>query len=207
MKRLAVTVVLPALAGLVVLAAPPAALAETSTWSIDPAHSQAVFTVRHMAISNVKGQFQKTTGTVTLDEADVTKSTVEASIDVNSLDTRVDQRDAHLKSPEFFDAAKYPTITFKSTKVEKAGEGKLKVTGNLTMKGTTKPVVLDVEGPSPAVKDMQGSSRRGLTATTTINRFDFGLEWNKLVEAGPVVGKEIKIEIEAELVKQTPKTN
>ncbi len=182
--------------------APAAALAETTTWSIDPAHSQAMFTVRHMAISNVKGQFQKTTGTVVIDEADVTRSTVEASIDVNSLDTRVEQRDGHLKSPEFFDAAKYPAITFKSTKVEKAGEGKLKVTGNLTIKGTTKPVVLEVEGPSAPVKDPGGNVRRGLTATTTINRFDYGLEWNKLVEAGPVVGKDIKIEIEAELVKQ-----
>jgi polyisoprenoid-binding protein YceI len=205
MKRLAVVVVLAALA---VLSAPAATLAATSTWSIDPAHTQAVFTVRHMAISNVKGQFQKTTGTVVLDEGDVTRSTVEASIDVSSIDTRVEQRDGHLKSPDFFDVAKYPAITFKSTKVEKAGEGKLKVTGNLTIKGVTRPVVLDVEGPSAPVKDPQGSLRRGLTATTTINRFDYGLEWNKLVEAGPVVGKEIKIEIEAELVKQAPaKTN
>jgi len=126
---------------------------------------------------------------------------------VNGIDTREPQRDGHLKSPDFFDAAKYPTITFKSTKVEKAGQGKLKVTGNLTIKGTTRPVVLDVEGPGAPVKDMQGNARRGLTATTTINRFDYGLEWNKLVEAGPVVGKEIKIEIEAELVKQGAKAN
>jgi polyisoprenoid-binding protein YceI len=189
------------LAALAVLLAPAAALAETSTWNIDPAHTQSMFTARHMIISNVKGQFQKTTGTVVLDEGDITKSSVEATIDVNSIDTRVEQRDGHLKSPDFFDAAKYPTITFKSTKVEKAGAGKLKVTGNLTIKATTKPVVLEVEGPSAPVKDPGGNLRRGLTATTTINRFDYGLEWNKLVEAGPVVGKDIKIEIEAELVK------
>ncbi len=196
MKRLAV---------LLALAAPAAAWADTSTWSIDPAHTQSMFTARHMVITNVKGQFQKTTGTVLLDEADVTRSTVEATIDVSSIDTRVAQRDGHLKSPDFFDAAKYPTITFKSTKVEKAGDGKLKVTGNLTIKNTTRPVVLDVEGPSAPVKDPGGAIRRGLTATTTINRFDYGLEWNKLVEAGPVVGKDIKIEIEAELVKQAGK--
>ncbi len=198
MKRLAI---------LLTLAAPAAALADTSTWTIDPAHSQTSFTARHMVITNVKGAFDKTTGTVVLDEKDVTRSTVEATIDVNSINTHVEQRDAHLKSPDFFDAAKYPTITFKSTKVEKAGEGKLKVTGNLTIKGTTKPVVLDVDGPSPAIKDPQGGVRRGLTATTTINRFDYGLEWNKAVEAGPVVGKDIKIEIEAELVKQGDKTS
>ncbi len=190
---------------LLALALPAAALAESSTWSIDPAHSESSFTVRHMVVSNVKGAFQKTTGTVVLDEADLTKSTVEATIDVSSLSTHQDQRDSDLKSPNFFDAAKYPTITFKSTKVEKAGEGKLKVTGNLTMKGTTKPVVLEVEGPSQPVKDPWGNVRRGLTATTTLNRFDFGLEYNKVIEAGPVVGKEVKVEINAELVKPAGK--
>jgi polyisoprenoid-binding protein YceI len=199
MKRLTILFALAAL--------PLAALAESSTWSIDPAHTQTMFTARHMVISNVKGQFEKTTGTVVIDEGDLARSSVEAAIDVNSINTRVEQRDGHLKSPDFFDAAKYPTITFKSTKVEKAGEGKLKVTGNLTIKGTTKPVVLEVEGPGQVVKDPGGALRRGLTATTTINRFDYGLEWNKLVEAGPVVGKDIKIEIEAELIKQAPKSN
>lgn len=195
MKRTAV------LAALALLVAPVAALAETSTWSIETTHTQSMFSVRHLVITNVKGQFEKTTGTVVLDEGDVTKSSVEAVIDVNTINTRVPDRDKHLKSGDFFDAAKHPTITFKSTKVEKAGEGKLRVTGNLTIRGTTKPAVLEVEGPSAAVKDPWGNERRGITATTTINRFDYGLEWNKAVEAGPVVGKDIKIEIEAELVK------
>ncbi len=188
------------------LAAPAAALAQ-STWNIDPTHSHAGFTVRHLVISNVQGQFQKVTGTVKLDEKDVTKSTVEAAIDTTTIDTRVPDRDKHLKSPDFFDVEKYPSITFKSTKVESAGQGKLKVTGDLTMHGVTKPVVLAVEGPTAEIKDPWGNARRGLSATATINRRDFGLNWSKVVEAGPVVGDEVKIDLEAELVKQAaPKT-
>jgi polyisoprenoid-binding protein YceI len=179
--------------------APLAALAEPTVWSIDPAHSQSAFSVRHMVISTVRGAFQKTTGTVKLDEGDLTKSSVEASIDASSIDTRVEQRDGHLRSPDFFDVAKYPTITFKSTKVEKAGQGQLKVTGDLTIHGVTKPVVLAVDGPTDAIKDGKGL-RRGLTATTSINRQDFGLKWNKAVEAGPIVADEVKIQIEAEIV-------
>ena len=190
------------LALLAILAiAPLPALAEPGTWSIDPAHTQSMFTVRHMMVSNVRGQFEKTSGTVALDEQDPSRSSVEATIDVNSIDTRVPDRDKHLRSPDFFDAANYPTITFKSTRVEKAGEGKLKVSGNLTIRGVTKPVTLEVEGPTSPVKDPQGNARRGITATTNINRQDYGLKWNKLVEAGPVVGDEVKIEIEAELVQ------
>ena len=158
-----------------------------------------------MVISSVKGQFQKTTGTVNLDDKDVTKSTVEATIDVNSIDTRVPDRDNHLKSPDFFDAANHPDITFKSTKIEKAGKGKLKVTGNLTIRETTKPVVLMVEGPTAAVKDPGGNLRRGLVATTEINRQDFGLKWSKMVEAGPVVADKVKIEIDAELLQPAAK--
>lgn len=184
---------------------PLSALAETSSWSIDPAHTESSFTVRHMVISSVKGQFQKTTGTVNLDDKDVTKSTVEATIDVNSIDTRVPDRDNHLKSPDFFDAANHPDITFKSTKIEKAGKGKLKVTGNLTIRETTKPVVLMVEGPTAAVKDPGGNLRRGLVATTEINRQDFGLKWSKMVEAGPVVADKVKIEIDAELLQPAAK--
>ena len=179
---------------------PLVALAEPTTWNIDPAHTQSIFTVRHMVISSVKGQFDKTTGVVALDDKDIGKSTVEATIDAASVNTRVANRDADLRSPNFFDVAKYPTITFKSTKVEKAGEGKLKVTGDLTMHGVTKPVVLDVEGPTAAIKDPGGKMRRGISASTSIDRKDFGLNWNKMVEAGPVVGDQIKIEIEAELV-------
>ena len=187
------------LAALLVLA-PLAALAEPATWNIDPAHSQSMFTIRHMVVSNVKGAFERTTGTVQLDDKDLGKSSVEATIDAASINTRVENRDNDLRSANFFDVRKYPTITFKSTRVEKAGDGKLKVTGDLTMHGVTRPVVLDLEGPTPAIKDMQGKQRRGLNATTTINRKDFGLSWNKMIEAGPVVGDEVKIEIEAELV-------
>ena len=183
------------------LAAPAAALAQSS-WNIDPNHSHAGFTVRHLVISNVQGQFQKVSGTLKLDEKDVTKSTVEAVIDTTTIDTRVPDRDKHLKSPDFLDVEKYPTITFKSTKVESAGQGKLKVTGDLTMHGVTKPVVLSVEGPTAEIKDPWGNARRGLSASGTINRRDFGLNWSKVVEAGPVVGDEVKIDIEAELVKQ-----
>jgi len=179
--------------------APLAALAEPQSWSIDPAHSQTTFSVRHMVISTVRGAFQKTNGTVRIDDADLSRSTVEATIDAGSIDTRVEQRDNHLRSPDFFDVAKFPNITFKSTKVEKAGPGKLKVTGDLTIHGVTKSVVLDVDGPTEAIKDGKGL-RRGLTATTSINRQDYGLKWNKMVEAGPIVGDEVKIEIEAEIV-------
>lgn len=182
--------------------APAAAGAETTTWKLDPMHSHASFSIRHLAISNVRGEFQKMSGTVALDEQDPTRSSVEATIDATSIDTRQPNRDADLKSANFFDVEKHPTITFKSTKVENAGDGKLKVTGDLTMKGTTKPVVLDVEGPTPAIKDAQGAQRRGLLATTKINRKDFGLTWNKMVEAAPVAGDEVAIEISAEMVQQ-----
>ncbi|GAO03130.1 YceI family protein [Anaeromyxobacter sp. PSR-1] len=190
---------------LLALAAPALAHAQAGTWDIDPAHTLSSFTVRHLVITNVRGEFGKTTGAVKLDEKDLARSSVEATIDATTLNTRVPDRDAHLKSPDFFDVAKYPTITFKSTKVEKIGEGKLKVTGDLTMKGVTKPVVLEVLGPTSAIKDPGGNLRRGLVATTMVNRREFGLNWSKTVEAGPVVGDEVKIEIEAELVKAAPK--
>jgi len=186
------------------LMAPALALAQTSTWNFDSSHTHASFTVRHLVISNVRGEFGKTTGSVMLDENDITKSKVNATIDVGSIDTREPKRDEHLRSPDFFDAAKYPTITFTSTKVEKAGDG-LKVTGNLTMKGVTKPVVLDVEGPTGEIKDPWGNTRRGLSASATINRQDWGVSWGKIIEAGPVVGDTVKIEIEAELLKEQPK--
>lgn len=190
------------LVALVAAAAPVLGLAQASTWNLDPSHTHASFTIRHMVITNVRGEFQKLSGSVKLDEKDVTRSSVEATIDTASIDTRVPDRDKHLRSPDFFDAAKYPTITFKSTKVEKAGEGKLKVTGDLTIHGVTKPVVLAVDGPTAAIKDPWGNTRRGIAASTTINRRDFGLTWGKMVEAGPVVGDEVKIEIESELVQQ-----
>ena len=181
---------------------PGLALAEPTTWKIDPAHTQANFSVRHMVISNVRGEFQKTTGTVVLDDRDPTKSSVEATIETASIHTREDKRDADLKSANFLDVEKYPTMTFKSTKVQKAGKGKYKVTGELTLHGVTKPVVLEVTGPSQEVKDPYGNTRRGIHATTTINRREFGVEYNAMIEAGPVVGDEVKIEIESEFIKE-----
>jgi len=180
--------------------APALALADVSSWNIDTAHTEAGFSVRHLVISTVKGSFGKTSGMVKLDDKDVTKSTVEATIDATTINTRIADRDTHLKSPDFFDVAKFPTITFKSTKVEKAGDG-LSVTGDLTMKGVTKSVTLAVAGPTAEIKDMQGNARRGLQARGKLNRKDFGLTWTKMIEAGPVVGDEIAIEIDAELVK------
>ena len=184
---------------------PALALAAGTTWNVDPSHSQVGFAVKHLVISNVRGEFGAYQGKVVLDEADVTKSSVAATLDVNSLNTKVADRDAHLKSADFFDVAKYPSITFKSTKVAKAGKDELKVTGDLTLHGVTKPVVLDVS-TSPEVKGMYGETRRGFAATTTIDRKDYGLTWNKLVEAGPAVGDQVRIVLDLELVKDQPKT-
>jgi len=193
MKRflaLALTAALPAIAA-----------AEPPLWTIDPAHTDSTFSVRHLVISTVRGHFGKTTGKLMLDENDISKSTVEATVDATTIDTRVPDRDAHLKSPDFFDVAKYPTITFKSTKVEKAGDEKLKVTGDLTMKGTTKPVVWEVTYSPKAITGMGGELRRGFSATTKVNRQEFGLKWSKTVEAGPVVGDEVTLMVDAEAVK------
>jgi polyisoprenoid-binding protein YceI len=184
---------------------PALALAATSTWNVDASHSQVGFAVKHLVISNVRGEFRTYQGKVVLDEADVTKSTVEAAIDVNSIDTKVADRDAHLKNADFFDVAKHPSITFKSTKVAKAGKDKLKVTGDLTMHGVTKPVVLDVT-TTPAVKGLYGETRRAFAATTKISRKDYGLTWNKLVEAGPAIGDEVAITLDLEAVLDAPKT-
>jgi polyisoprenoid-binding protein YceI len=183
------------------LALPSYALA--STWEADPYHSNANFTVRHMMVTNVTGTFGKVAATVNLDDKDITKSTVTAIIDATSIDTREPKRDGHLKSPDFFDVAKYPTITFKSKKVEKAGEGKLKVTGDLTLRGTTKEVVLDVEGPTKEIKDPSAGTRIGAVATTKLNRKDFGLNWNKALEAGGVlVGDDVSVLINLSLLKK-----
>jgi polyisoprenoid-binding protein YceI len=178
------------------------ALAHADTWQIDPPHTNVEFTVRHMMISNVKGQFQKTSGTVTTNGSDPASATIDATIDASSIDTRVEKRDMHLKSPDFLDVAKYPTITFKSTKVEAAGPNKWKVTGDLTLHGVTKPVVLDVESSGPPINVM-GKTRAGASATTKINRSDFGLKWNQALEAGGVmVGDEVAISIDVEAVKK-----
>lgn len=176
------------------------ASAFAADYEIDPAHSSASFSVKHMMVSTVRGQFNKLSGTFLYDERNPSKSKLEATIDASSIDTNEPKRDEHLKSPDFFDVAKYPTITFKSTKVEKGAKGHLKVTGDLTMHGVTKPVTLDVEGPTAPAKDPWGNVKVGATATTTVNRKDFGLNWNKALETGGVmVSDEVKITIDAEL--------
>jgi polyisoprenoid-binding protein YceI len=178
------------------------ALAQTSTWNIDPAHSTAQFTVRHLGISNVTGNFTKVTGSVVLNEKDITQSQVSASIDVSSVDTRVEARNKDLKSPNFFDVEKYPTIEFKSKRIVSSGE-KLQVIGDLTIHGTTREVTLGVDGPTPELSDPWGNSRRGISATTTINRKDFNLVYNNLLKTGEaVVGDNVKIQIDAEMVKK-----
>jgi polyisoprenoid-binding protein YceI len=175
--------------------------ATTTTWKIDPAHSVAEFKVKHMMISHVKGHFAKVGGTLTLNEADITKSQVEATIDAASLETRDPQRDAHLKSADFFDAEKYPTLSFRSTRVS-GGQGELKVEGDLTIHGVTRKVQFDVEGPTPPAKDPWGNTRLGLSATTKINRKDFGLTWNAALETGGLlVGEEVTISLEVQFLK------
>lgn len=181
---------------LVVLMAVTTAFAQTESWKIDPAHSAAQFAVRHMGISTVRGQFQKLSGTVSYDAKDVSKSAVDVTIEAGSVDTRVEMRDNDLRSANFFDVQKYPTITFKSKKVEAAGEGKLKVTGDLTIHGVTKEVVLEVEGPTAAVKDPRGNLHMGASGTTKVNRKDFGVSG-----ASAMVGDEVSITLDVELVK------
>jgi polyisoprenoid-binding protein YceI len=179
-----------------------AAYAQTSEWKIDPAHSTGQFTVRHLGISNVTGSFTKVSGTVALNEKDITQSQVSASIDVNSIDTRVEMRDKDLKSPNFFDVEKYPTIEFKSKRIVKNGD-KLQIMGDLTIHGTTRQVTLDSDGLTPEMSDPWGNSRRGFSATTTINRKDFNLVYNNLLKSGEaVVGDVVKIQVDAEIVKK-----
>jgi len=186
-SRIAVT------AGLAAVLTLPAAAA-TSTWNIDPAHSSAQFAVKHLMISTVRGAFTSVKGSIQLDDKDITKSSVEVTIDVNSVDTRQPDRDKDLKSDHFFDADHFPTITFKSKKVEQVSPGKLKVTGDLTIRGTTKEVVLDVDGPTAPVKDPWGNQRIGVSASSKITRQDFGITY------GPgMIGDEITITIDAEM--------
>lgn len=184
------------LAAALALATPAAA----ATWEIDTAHSQVGFTVRHLVVAKVRGSFKDWSGTVVLDEKDVTKSSVNVTIKTASIDTGTAKRDDHLRSDDFFNAAKYPEIKFKSTKVEPSKEkGTLKITGDLTIRDVTKSVVLDVTGPSPEFKDPGGNPHVAFSATTKINRKDFGLKWSNATEAGPVAGDEVNIEIEVEL--------
>lgn len=179
--------------------------AQATTWQLDSKHSFAHFSVRHLMVSNVRGSFSNVSGTVTIDENDITKSSVEATIDATTINTQEARRDNHLKSADFLDVATHPTITFKSKKVERAGKDRLRVIGDLTIRGVTKQVVLDVEGPSATVKDFQGNPKRGATATTKVNRHDFGVSWNRALEAGVLVGDDVSITIELELAPVQPK--
>jgi polyisoprenoid-binding protein YceI len=196
LSRLALT------AGVAAVLSLPAAAAN-SNWQIDPQHSSAQFSVRHLTISTVRGAFSKVTGTVALDDKDITKSTVDVTIDVTTVDTREPDRDKDLRSDRFFDVAHYPSMTFKSKKVEQVTPGKLKVTGDLTIRGTTKEVVLDVEGPTAPIKDPWGNQRAAATATTKVNRQDFGVKWNATLDnGGVVVSDDVSITIDVELVKR-----
>jgi polyisoprenoid-binding protein YceI len=178
------------------------ALGAVTTWNLDPAHSVAEFKVRHMMISNVKGSFSGLSGTQLLDETDYTHSKVEVSIPVATVNTGDPQRDGHLKSGDFFDAEKYPAITFKSTNIEYKGGADYAVTGDLTIHGVTRPVTLAVEEFSEPSKDPWGNHRIGLSASTKINRKDFGLTWNSALEAGGVlVGEEVAISLEVQFIK------
>jgi polyisoprenoid-binding protein YceI len=176
------------------------AFAQVQTWNIDPNHTAAQFSVRHMGISTVRGAFTKVSGSAQYDPANPTKTSVDATIDAASVDTRVSMRDDDLRSANYFDVAKYPTITFKSKSVQTASAGKLKITGDLTIHGTTKEVVLDVDGPSTPVNDPRGNAHVGASASTTISRKDFGVGG-----ANPMVGDEITITIDVELVHQAAK--
>ena len=174
----------------------------TTTWNIDPVHTMAEFKVRHMMITNVKGHFTGVTGVLTLDEQDITKSHVEASIDAASINTREADRDTHLKSADFLDVEKFPKLTFTSTRVTRTGEGELQVEGDLTIHGVTRKVVFAVEGPTAPGKDPWGNTRIGLTATTKINRKDFGLTWNAALETGGIlVGEEVTITFDVQAIK------
>ncbi len=193
MSRLALTLV-------TLIAMTAAAAAQAATWKIDPAHSSAQFSVRHLGVSTVRGAFTKVTGEAKHDPADPTKDSLTATIEASSVDTRVEMRDNDLRSPNFFDVQKYPTITFQSKQTKVAGSGKLQITGDLTIHGVTKEVVLDVDGPSAPVKDPWGNQRIGASASTKVNRKDFGVNG-----APGAVGDEITITIDAELIQPPAK--
>lgn len=177
--------------------------ASAQTWTIDPSHSSANFTVRHMMVSNVNGTFGKMEGTIEFDGTNVAGIKATAKIDTTTISTSNEKRDAHLKSPDFFDVAAHPTITFVSKRAEAAGPGKFRLIGDLTMRGVTKEVVLDVEGPTEPFT-AQGNRRVGATATTTLNRQDFGVSWSRALDGGGVVvGDEVKVRLDLALVTKT----
>ncbi len=177
-------------------------IATATTWNIDPVHTTAEFKVKHMMIANVTGHFTAVTGSIHIDPNDVTKSHAEAIIDASSINTRAADRDAHLKSPDFFHVEQFPSISFVSTRVTRRGDDNLAVEGDLTIRGVTRKVVFDVEGPTEPHTDPWGNTRVGLSATTKINRKDFGLTWNATLEAGGVlVGDQVTITLEVQAIK------
>jgi len=191
-------------AGMAALLSWPA-FAGTTTFQIDPRHSSAQFAVTHLMISTVRGQFHQVNGTVIFDDADPSRSSVNVTIDATTVDTQEPDRDKDLKSPNFFDVAKYPAMTFKSTKVESAGPGKLQITGDLTIHGVTKSVVLNVTAPKPAIKDPWGLQRTAVTGTTKINRQDFGITYNKTLDSGGVmVSNDVDITLDVEMIIPPP---
>jgi polyisoprenoid-binding protein YceI len=192
--RLAAT----SLAAAAILSLGTAAHAQASAWTIDSAHSGVNFEIRHLAVSNVHGAFSKVTGTINLDEKNITKSSVEATIDATTVNTNMDPRDKHLKSPDFFDVEKFPTLTFKSTSFSNAG-GKLKMTGDLTLHGVTKPVTLDVDGPAAPQKGQGGKTVSGFSASGLIHRTDFGFGPKF---TAPTLGDDVKFTIDIEMDKQ-----
>ena len=178
-------------------------LSQAATWQIDPDHSSFQFKVRHLTVSNVKGDFTKVKGAVTIDDKDISNLNVELTIDAASVNTGHAKRDEHLRASDFFDVAKYPAITFVSKKVVKDGPDRLKVTGDLTIHGVTREVTVNVEGPTQEIKDPRGNFRRGAAGTARINRKDFGLIWNRALETGGVVvGEDVDIFVEIELIKK-----
>jgi polyisoprenoid-binding protein YceI len=185
---------------IVALAMAASAAAQTGTWQIDPAHSSAQFSVRHLGVSTVRGAFMKVSGSAKYDSTDPSKGSLDATIEATSVDTRVEMRDNDLRSPNFLDVAKFPTITFHSKQTKAAGAGKLQITGDLTIHGVTKEVVLDVDGPSAPIKDPWGNQRFGASASTKIKRQDFGVNG-----APGIVGDEITITIDAELIQPPAK--
>jgi polyisoprenoid-binding protein YceI len=196
-RNIAATFQILALFGLANLAA-FRAMAQTETWYLDPPHSSAQFSVSHLGISTVRGAFTKVGGVVVI-SPDLSKASVNVTIDASSVDTRVEMRDKDLRSDHFFDVSKYPTITFVSKHVEAAGTGKLKVAGDLTMHGVTKEVVLNVDGPTAPIKDPRGNQHRGISATATVSRAEYGMNFDS-----PMVGDQVAIQLDVELVDKAP---
>jgi polyisoprenoid-binding protein YceI len=203
MRRLAVVAAATIALAVPILGQTPAGQpAPAGAWQVDPAHSAAHFSVKHMMVSTVRGTLGKVTGTIDYDGTSVQGIKADVTIDVAAVNTGNDSRDSDLRSPNFFDVAKYPTITFKSKRVETAGQGKFRMIGDLTMHGVTKEVTLDVEGPSPILKPPTGPQRVGAAVTATLNRRDYGLQYSRMIEAAPVVGDEIQVQVDIEATKR-----